>query len=53
MKKIYKQPSVEATQLQLSTIVLAGSPGATELQNSGEGTGGLSPNPGDEFIIGG
>jgi hypothetical protein len=49
MKKIYKQPSVEATQLQLSTIVLAGSPGATELHNSEQGTDGL----GDEFIIGG
>jgi hypothetical protein len=29
MKKNYMQPCVEATQLQLSTIVLAGSPAST------------------------
>ena len=36
MKKLYMQPCVEATQLQLSTMVLAGSPGT--LTNSGSGT---------------
>ena len=48
MKKNYNQPCVEATQLQLSTIVLAGSPGA--LENSELGTGDI-PISGD--IIGG
>ena len=42
------QPCVEATQLQLSTMVLAGSPG--ELQNSGSGTSGIG---GGEEIVGG
>ena len=51
MKKNYSKPSVEATQLQLSTIVLAGSPG--ELQNSGSGTGDISTPPGGGDIIGG
>ena len=41
------QPCVEATQLQLSTIVLAGSPGA--IQNSGQGTDNItSPGSGVE-----
>ena len=35
-KKMYIQPTVEATQLLPSTVVLAGSPGT--LQNSGQGT---------------
>ena len=51
MKKNYKQPCVEATQLQLSTIVLAGSPGA--LQNSGQGTGNIIPEGGEPIIVGG
>lgn len=46
-KKMYIQPTVEATQLLPSTVVLAGSPGT--LQNSGEGTGSL----GGGDIIGG
>jgi hypothetical protein len=46
-KKMYIQPTVEATQLLPSTIVLAGSPGT--LQNSGKGTGEL----GTGDIIGG
>ena len=36
MKKTYEIPSVEMTQLAMSSIVMAGSPGA--LQNSGSGT---------------
>lgn len=47
-KKMYIQPTVEATQLLPSTVVLAGSPGT--LQNSGKGTGNISSS-GD--IIGG
>lgn len=50
MKKNYSKPSIEATQLQLSTIVLAGSPG--ELQNSGSGTGDISTPPGGDIIGG-
>ena len=46
-KKMYIQPTVEATQLLPSTIVLAGSPGT--LQNSGNGTNTL-PDP---QVIGG
>ena len=49
MKKMYKQPSVEQTQLKPANIVLAGSPGA--LQNSGSGTGDI-PNTGDPIIGG-
>jgi len=47
MKKNYMQPCVEATQLQMSTIVLAGSPGV--LNNNGSNTSEI----GDEEIIGG
>ena len=50
MKKNYSKPSVEATQLQLSTIVLAGSPG--ELQNSGSGTNTITTPPGGDIIGG-
>ena len=38
MKKLYMQPCVEATQLQLSTMVLAGSPDGGA--NISAGTGG-------------
>lgn len=47
MKKTYEIPSVEMTQLAMSSIVMAGSPGT--LQNSGSGTDGI----GDPIIIGG
>jgi len=46
-KKMYIQPTVEATQLLPSTVVLAGSPGT--IQNNGNKTGDLS---GDEIIGG-
>ena len=46
-KKMYIQPTVEATQLLPSTIVLAGSPGT--IQNSGQGTNTI-PDP---LVIGG
>lgn len=46
-KKMYIQPTVEATQLLPSTVVLAGSPGT--IQNNGNETGDLS---GDEIIGG-
>ena len=42
MKKLYMQPCVEATQLQLSTMVLAGSPGASISAGTGGGTTGDS-----------
>lgn len=48
MKKTYEIPSVEMTQLAMSSIVMAGSPGA--LINSGSGTDGLG---GGEPIVGG
>ena len=44
------QPCVEATQLQLSSIVLAGS--GDTLQNSGQGTGDITTPPGGEIIGG-
>jgi len=49
MKKNYKQPCVEAAQLQLSTMVLAGSPaGIGGGDNTGNIPGGGSdPIPGD------
>ncbi len=47
MKKMYKQPIVESTQLMPASIVLAGSSGA--LQNSGSGTDELGGDP----IVGG
>jgi len=50
MKKYYMQPCVEATQLQLSSIVLAGSSGA--LQNSEQGTDVITTPPGGEIIGG-
>ena len=43
------QPCVEATQLQLSTIVLAGSPGT--LNNSTQGTGNI-PSTGGSGVEG-
>ena len=51
MKKLYMQPCVEATQLQLSTMVLAGSPGGIGA-GSGNGTtgdigGDTTPIPGE------
>ena len=49
MKKTYEIPSVEMTQLAMSSIVMAGSPGA--LINSGSGTDGLGG--GDPIIVGG
>ena len=48
MKKTYEIPSVEMTQLAMSSIVMAGSPGA--LINSGSGTGSLG---GGDPIVGG
>ena len=36
MKKMYKKPIIETTQLNPANIILAGSPGT--LQNSGNGT---------------
>ena len=48
MKKYYMQPCVEAAQLQLSSIVLAGSPGGI----SGGGTTGGSGAPGTDPIPG-
>jgi len=50
MKKTYEIPSVEMTQLAMSSIVMAGSPGA--LQNSGEGTGSITTPPGGSIIGG-
>lgn len=47
MKRKYEIPSVEMTQLAMTSIVMAGSPGT--LQNSGSGTGGI----GDPIVIGG
>lgn len=47
MKKTYEIPSVEMTQLAMSSIVMAGSPGT--LQNSGSGTESL----GGGEVIGG
>ena len=49
MKKNYKQPIVELTQMMSSSMVMAGSPGA--LINSGSGTDGLGG--GDPIIVGG
>ena len=46
MKKMYKQPIVEQTQLKPANIVLAGSPGA--IQNSGQGTDSFSGGSGVE-----
>ena len=50
MKKNYMQPCVEAAQLQLSTMVLAGSPGAGIGGGDNTGNipgGGSDPIPGD------
>ena len=47
MKKTYEIPSVELTQIAMSSIVMAGSGGA--LINTGSGTGGLG---GGEEITG-
>lgn len=53
MKKLYMQPCVEATQLQLSSMVLNVSPGAGISAGTGSGTtgdiGGAStvPIPGE------
>ena len=45
MKKLYMQPCVEATQLQLSTMVLAGSP-VLGINNGGDtSTGGIGSDP--------
>ena len=38
------QPCVEATQLQLSTIVLAGSPGTGNIDLGGGGGGSIDPD---------
>ena len=50
MKKNYKQPCVEATQLQLNSMVLAGSPagiGGGGTTNDIGGGSGTDPIPGD------
>ncbi|MBQ6724530.1 MAG: hypothetical protein IJQ84_08505 [Paludibacteraceae bacterium] len=49
MKKNYKQPCVEAAQLQLNSMVLAGSPaaGISGGGNTGGIGGGTDPIPGD------
>lgn len=43
MKKLYMQPCVEATQLQLSTMVLAGSPAGIGAGTGGGTTGNIDP----------
>jgi hypothetical protein len=49
MKKNYMQPCVEATQLQLDAMVLAGSPAGTGIGNGGDTNSipGTDPIPGE------
>ena len=48
MKKNYNQPMVEVAEVYATSLMQAASP----LQNSGEGTGSITPPPGGSIIGG-
>ena len=50
MKKNYNQPIVEVAEVYATSLMQAASPGA--LQNSGFGTGSITPPPGGGIIGG-